>query len=103
MQIIPHSKHDWLRFLMFPFKAYACNATILFFFFIQFRGPRHTHLLDALAFLLLGSFLDAAILLLAALLFSLFGPKGHALSCCGFAVSAFVLAVLIWRLGERLI
>jgi hypothetical protein len=94
MQIIPHSRQDWLRFLVFPFKAYAFIAPILFLVFASLPRPRHSPP-DAAAIPLLLLYPCGLILLLAALLFGLFGPKGHALSCVGFAAVEFIIPSLL--------
>ncbi len=94
MQFIPHSKQEWFKFVVFPFKAYAFIAPVLFFIIALVPRPRHTAP-EAAAIPLVLLFPCALILLFAALLFALFGPKGHALSCVGFAVAEFIIAQLL--------
>jgi hypothetical protein len=92
MQIFPDSKQGWL---VFPFKAYVFIAPVLYFIIASF--PRIQHTTPALAALpLLLLFPCALILLCAALLFSVFGPEGHALPCLGFAAAAFIIAEFLF-------
>jgi hypothetical protein len=94
--IIPHGKENWLRFVVFPFKAYVVIGPILFLILSQIiPRPHHSSPPEALALLLVLLFPCALILLFAALLFALFGPKGHALDCVIFAVLAFFAAAMI--------
>jgi hypothetical protein len=94
MQMVPHSKEEWLRFLVFPFKAYVAIGPVLFGIVASIPLPRLTAGEAAIPALEL-LFADALILLIAAGLFALFGPKGHALSCVGFAAVALIVALAL--------
>jgi len=94
MQIIPHSKQEWLRLAVFPFKAYGCIAPVLVFIITSLPRPRYTPL-DAVFLPCMLLFPCAVILLIAGLLFAIFGPKGHAHSCVGFAVAVFIIAMVL--------
>jgi hypothetical protein len=94
-RIIPHGKENWLRFAVFPFKAYVVIAPILFLILSLIPRPHHSGLPEALALFLVFLFPCALVLLFAALLFALFGPKGHALDCVIFAIAAFFIAAMI--------
>jgi hypothetical protein len=93
MQIIPHNRHDWLRFLMFPFKAYVVMTPVVYFIVAAVLWPRRV---PDYAFPIIGLlFLCGLILLFAALVFAIFGPKGHTFSCVGFAVAAIIFAMIL--------
>jgi hypothetical protein len=94
MQIVPHNKYDWLRLLVLPFKAYVVIAPLLFLISAQFPRPRHGGPTDAEALLVVCLIPCSLILLLAALLFALIGPKDFALPCAFFGALAFLLAFL---------
>ena len=94
MHICPHNKQDWLRFAVFPFKAYVVAAPLLFLISVQFPRPRHSGPTDAELFLILSLFPSSLFLLLAALAFALAGPKGFALPCVGFGAAAFIIGFL---------
>ena len=94
MNIFPHSKQDWLRFVVFPFKAYVIIAPVLLLVSSELPRPRHSGATDAEVFLVLGLIPCSQILLLAALIFALVGPKGFALPCLGFSLAALILVVL---------
>ena len=95
MQIIPHGRQDWLRVVVFPFKAYVVISTLMFFVSATFPHPPHSGGTWAESFYL-GSLIPCGlILLLAALLFGFFGPKGHALSCAFFGLAACLICAFI--------
>ena len=94
LHICPRSKQDWLRFLAFPFKAYAIIAPVLFLISVEFPRPRHSGPTDAEVFLILSLFPCSLILFIAALVFACTGPKGFALSCAGFGAAAFIIGFL---------
>jgi hypothetical protein len=95
MQMIPHGKQEWLRFVVFPFKAYAFIApALLFIIAASFPRSRHSGHPDAAALLLALLLPCSLILLFAAFLFALFGPKGHALPCLGFAAGEIIFFFL---------
>ena len=95
MQIIPQSKLDWLRFIVFPFKAYAVIAPLLLFISIQAPRPRHMGPTDADIFLVLSLFPCSLILLIAALALAIAGLKGFAGPCAGFGAAAFIVAFML--------
>ena len=96
MQIIPHSRHDWLRLFVFPFKATIIISPVLFFVVeCIFPHSRRNPLGAAVMPLITALLYSGLILLLTALLFAIFGPKGHALPCVGFAVAAFITVALL--------
>jgi len=96
MQIIPQSKQDWLRFVVFPFKAYVVIAPLLFFVSAQFPHFRGIPT-EADRFLITSLFPCSMILLLLALIFSLVGPKGFALPCIGFCLAGLAVFVYLMR------
>jgi hypothetical protein len=94
MQVIPHSKQDWLRFVVFPFKAYVVIAPLLFFISTRIPHPRHQPT-SADVFFVVSLVPCSLILLAAALVFSLFGPKGFAFPCLGFSLAGLIIAVFL--------
>jgi hypothetical protein len=94
MQIHPQSKRDWLRLVVLPFKAYVVIAPLLFLISIQLPRPRRSGPTDADVFLINSLFPCSLILLFAALLFALAGPKGLALPCGVFGAVAFIIYIL---------
>jgi hypothetical protein len=95
MQIIPLNKQGWLRALVFPFKAYVIIAPVLLLISVQFPHPRHSGATDAEAFCVVSLGPCCLVLLLAGMLFSIFGPKGHAASCFGFAFATVILIFML--------
>ena len=87
MNIFPHSKQDWLRFVVFPFKAYVIIAPVLLLVSSELPRPRHSGATDAEVFLVLGLIPCSQILLLAALIFALLDRR----------VSRFLVWGLVWR------
>lgn len=91
MQILPYTKHQWLKAALFPFKAFVVIAPIIFQISVslhpyhRFPATDFEALLDGLLFL------DGVVLLFAALLLAVGGPRGHALPAVGFAIAAFVV------------
>jgi hypothetical protein len=94
MQIIPHSKQDWLRLLVFPFKAYVIIAPLLFLISIQFPRPRISGATNSEVFYLVSLLPCSLILLLSGLISSFAGRKHFAFSCFGFSLAALVVAVV---------
>ena len=92
MKIVPHSRQEWLNVVLTPFKAYAVIAPGLLIVSAMFPHPRHTGATEAEALLVVLFFPCGALLLLAALLFALIGPKGSALPCAVFGVLELILA-----------
>jgi hypothetical protein len=92
MHIIPQNTLDWLRFTVFPFKAYAVIAPLLLFI-----SPRPGHLgpTDVDIFLVLSLFPCSLILFIAAVASAIAGPKGFAGPCAGFGAAAFIFALML--------
>jgi hypothetical protein len=91
MQIFPHTKHEWLRAVLFPFKAFVVIAPILFQISVALH-PYQRFPETSFEVLLTGlMFLDWVILLFSALLLAAGGPRGYALPAVGFALAAFLL------------
>jgi hypothetical protein len=95
MHIYPHCKQDWLRFLVFPFKAYVVIAPLLFSFSALFPRPPHSGPTDAEAFLIGSLFPCSLILFVAGFVFALAGPKGFAPPCFGFGALAFIIGCAV--------
>ncbi len=91
MKIIPQSGRQWLALALLPFKAYTVIAPLLLFVSVSSPRPPHSSATDAEASLVIGLFPCAAILLFAALVLALVGPKGKALACAGFGAAAFII------------
>lgn len=95
MLLFPHTKHEWLRVVLFPFKAFTVIAPVTFFVSVSLHPTRRfpaTHAEELFTALLL---YDAVILLLAAWLLGLTGPKGFALPTAGFGLAAFLITFLV--------
>jgi hypothetical protein len=92
MKISPQSRQEWLAFALLPFKAYTILAPLLFVVSATLLArPPHTGAADAEVLLVLGLLPCSAILLTAAAVFALVGPKGTALPCAGFGAAAFII------------
>lgn len=86
------TRDDWLRLLVLPFKAYVFIMLLPLHFIFEYHRVHHTAPSDTMVFLLHGLFLCAVILLTAAFMFWLWGPKRHAWLCFVFG---FVAAVQV--------
>jgi len=95
MKILPRSRQAWLGLVLLPFKAYTVLAPILLVLSASLPRPRHTGATEAEALLVFGLFPCSLILLLAALVLALVGPKGKALSCACFGAAAFIIGFLL--------
>ena len=95
MQLVPHTKHEWLRVVLFPFKAFTVIAPVMFFVSVSLHPTRRfpaTHAEELFtAFLLY----DALFLLFAALVLGFTGPKGFALPTAGFGLAAFLIIYVL--------
>ena len=94
MQLFPHTKQEWLRVLLFPFKAFTVIAPVMFFVSVSLQPTRRispTHAQELFPVLLL---YDALILLFAALVLRCVGPKGFALPTAGFGLAAFLITMV---------
>lgn len=91
MQIVPQSKREWLALVLLPFKAYTVIAPLVFYISFQFLRSRHSGSTDAEMLMIFALFPCSAILLLASLVLALVGPKGYALSCLGFGITAAII------------
>jgi hypothetical protein len=91
MDIIPHSEQAWLRFLVFPFKAYAVITPLLLLISARFIHTGHSGPAEQQVLLVFSMFPCSLVLLLAAFFFAIAGPKGLAISCTGFGAAAFVI------------
>jgi hypothetical protein len=78
---------------VFPFKACVCVESVIFLI-VDFTNPHYRYLLRSADIPLILLFSCGLILLLGAILFAIFGPKGHAFSCVVFAFTAFLIASL---------
>lgn len=95
LKLSPHSRDAWIRFLVFPIKSFvlislASSIVLGFFPSLNTSTPNAAELFAELTARPL--YACAAILMVAALLFAVFGPKGHAFLCVGFAAGAFFIA-----------
>ena len=91
MRVLPKTGEDWIRLLLLPFKAYPIIATLCLMISVSLPHPRHSGATEAEAFVVLGYFPCALILLITALFFSLSGLRKPALSCLGFGVLSFFI------------
>jgi hypothetical protein len=91
MQIFPHTKHEWLRAVLFPFKAYVLIAPILFRISVSLHPYRRFPPTDFEGLLVGLLFVDTIILLFAALLLAAGGPRGFALPAAGFGLAASII------------
>ncbi len=90
MRVLPKSASEWVAFALLPFKAYTVLAVICLF--IRGAGlPPHSGGGDAAAIVVLGYFLCALVLILAAVIQVFTGPRGAALSSIGIGAAAFVI------------
>ena len=91
MQIFPHTKHEWLKAILLPFKAFVVIAPILYQISVALHPYRRFPATDFEFMLTAFTFYDAVILLFAALLLAVGGPRGYALPAVGFAVAGLIL------------
>ena len=101
MKLIPHSRQEWLGFVLLPFKAYTVIAPVLFLVSAGLPRPPHVGATIADAYLLLGLFPCSLILLFTSLVLALIGPKGTAIPCACFGTAALIIGfVLLPRLAS---
>ena len=95
MHIVPHNKEEWLRALLFPFKAYTVIAPVMFFASVSLHPYRRFGPTQAEYFFVGSLLYDALILLFVALVLGFTGPRGFALPTAGFGLAAVILLALL--------
>lgn len=90
MHVVPHTRQEWVSFLLFPFKAYVVIA-----FFMAMIFSRGLRVDVTVLWIPLGYIISFLVLLLAAIVQAVRGRRSEALSCIVFAGLA---AVLGWQL-----
>jgi hypothetical protein len=94
MQIFPRNRQDWLKTVLFPFKAYTIVAPLMLMVSAYFPHPQHFGATDTETFCGLLLFPCSLVLFSAALILAFVGPRGSAFSCAGFGVIAFIIGFL---------
>jgi hypothetical protein len=93
MSAFPQGKVAWLKWILLPLKILAVWTAMGVLFGFSSR--------ESYDVFILSSFFSSFLLLLAALIFSLTGPKGFAFSCAGFgAISFLAFCLLISQLPK---
>jgi hypothetical protein len=95
MQILPKNEHEWLRFVLFPFKAFTVIAPFMFFVSVSLHPSRRFGPTDAEILFVMLLFYDALLLIFAGLVLALIGPKGYAIPVAGFGLAALALTQLL--------
>jgi hypothetical protein len=90
MHILPRNRKEWLEILLFPFKAYIFIAPLMVAITVECFTPYNVRTPEQV-FVILGLLPCSAVLLVAALVLALVGPKGTALPCLGFALAALIV------------
>ena len=78
--------------MLLPFKAYTVIAPVLFLISSGLPRPPHVGASEAEAFLIVSLFPCSILLLFAALILAIVGPKGSASPCFWFGVAGFAIA-----------
>ena len=95
MMMIPHDREGWLRVVLLPFKTFVVIAPVLLLISENLPRPRHSGSTPAEFLLVFGLLPCGVRLLFAALLLTLVGPKGSAVSCAGFGLVAILLLIML--------
>jgi hypothetical protein len=96
MNVIPHTRQEWFRFLLFPFKAFVVTSPIFLFVWIavtegyRVRGSRA----EAAVPVGLGLILCVPIFVLVGLIQLIARRRDSAVTSFGFALAAFLLLYL---------
>jgi hypothetical protein len=103
MNVIPHTRQEWLRFLLFPFKAFVVVSPVVllvWFAALEHRGLAVNVVIGAQAEaafpVALGLIGCVAVFLVVGLIQLVLRRRNAALMSFGFAVAAFL--VLSWVL-----
>src|SRR5687768_2908533 len=93
MNVIPHTRQDWLRFLLFPFKAFVVvSPVVLLVWFAASEEHRGRVARSEAAFpVALGLIGCVAVFLVVGLIQLVVRKRKAALTSFGFAVAAFLL------------
>ena len=95
MHLIPHTRQEWLRLLVFPFRAFVLVAPAGLFIWLsateghRIRGARG----EAALPVALGLMICVGVLLVAALVEFIARRRDAALVNVGFATAAFLVSV----------
>lgn len=95
MDFFPKNKQQWLRILVFPFKAYVVAAPILFCISSCFPRPRHYGATEGEESVILFMFPCAVVLIFGALVLALFRFKREAMICAGFGIGGLIVGYLL--------
>jgi hypothetical protein len=93
MRVIPHTRQEWFRSILFPFRAYVVVAPICLLIWLavteghRIRGARA----EAAFPVALGLMLCVAVLLVTALIQLIARSRDAALASFGFAIVAFLI------------
>ena len=88
MQILPHNRRDWLKVVLTPSKAYTVIAPVMFF--LSRLWPTNTDKL-----FLISLYYDSLVLLAAALIIRIMGPRGFALSAAIFGLAGLAITLML--------
>lgn len=93
MHVIPHTRQEWFRFLLFPFRAFVVVAPICLFIWLAVtEGHRGRGARTEAAFpVALGLILCIGVFLVAALIQLVTRRRDAALLSFGFAGAAFLI------------
>jgi len=97
MSIFPKSRDEWISLPLFPFKAWVVAAWPLYLLFSAcVTGSRHDiQLVGNCA--IAGYFYSVPVLLLGALIQSIFCRRGLAARTALYAVSSIILIFVVWH------
>ncbi len=94
MRVVPSCSREWLRLVVFPFKAYTLLALIIVLTW-GLALPQHsqaTAVADAGVLVVLGYLLSAVVLFLGGLVQAFVGPRGAGVVTLLFAGAALIIA-----------
>jgi len=91
MRVLPRNKQEWIDLILFPFKAYVVVAYVWLQICARLQGPRHYGGTEAEAIVALGFFPCSLVLLMAAAIMAVVGPRGAAIPNAIFGGVAFVI------------
>ena len=94
MRVIPTTKHEWLRFVLFPFKAYTAFAYIAFQVWRSYLPPRADYV-DAGSSIMAGYLMSFVALWVGASFQKTVGPRQAYLTTGAFIVADFVFIILM--------
>src|SRR4051812_11408460 len=97
MSIFPKSRDEWIALPLFPFKAWIVTAWPLYLIFRAcITDSRHDIHLDGHC-AIAGYFYSVPVLLLGALIQSIFCQRGMATQTALYAVGSIILVYWVWH------